>query len=145
MESITVSEALIRDVISVAQTDTVKDVGLKIKSTNHRGFPVLDREGKLIGIVTRKDINKALNEGKSLTEVRNVMTKNVTVCYPDESLKTALHKMAEKNIGRMPVVKREDQEHIIGLITRKSLMNAYNQALEITSLKFQDKTLQAQQ
>jgi len=145
MESITVSEALIRDVISVAQTDTVKDVGLKIKSTNHRGFPVLDREGKLIGIVTRKDINRALNEGKSLTEVRNVMTKNVTVCYPDESLKTALHKMAEKNIGRMPVVKREDQEHIIGLITRKSLMNAYNQALEITSLKFQDKTLQAQQ
>ena len=141
MESITVSEALIHDVISVNQSDTVKDVGLKIKTTNHRGFPVLDGEGKLTGIVTRKDINRALNEGKSVNEVRNVMTRNVIVCYPDESLKTALHKMAEKNIGRMPVVHRHDQKHIIGLITRKSLMSAYNQALEVTSLKYQKEEL----
>jgi len=137
MGSITVSEALIHDVISVNQSDRVKDVGLMIKTTNHRGFPVLDGEGKLVGIVTRKDINRALNEGKSLTEVSKVMTKNVIVCYPDESLKTALHKMAEKNIGRMPVVNRNDQNHITGLITRKSLMSAYNQALERTSLKVQ--------
>jgi len=137
MESVTVSEAMIRDVISVDASDTVKDVGLKIKSTNHRGFPVHDSEGKLVGIITRKDVNWALGKGESETEVREVMTKNVTVCYPDESLKTALHKMAERNIGRMPVVNRDVQEHIIGLITRKSLMNAYNQALEVTSLKNQ--------
>ena len=42
--------------------------------------------------------------------------------------------MAEKNVGRLPVVKREDREHIIGLITRKSLMNAYNQALNSDKL-----------
>ena len=137
MESITVSDALIHDVISVDQSDTVQDVGLKIKTTNHRGFPVLDGEGKLAGIVTRKDINRALNEGKTVIEVRNVMTKNVVVCYPDESLKRALHKMAEKNIGRLPVVNRDDQKHVIGLITRKSLMSAYNQALDKTGLKYQ--------
>jgi CIC family chloride channel protein len=138
MGSITVSEAMISDVIYVVQSDTVKDVGLKIKSTNHRGFPVLDGEGKLVGIVTRKDINRALAEGESVSEVRNVMTRNIIVCYPDESLKTALHKMAERNIGRMPVVNRDDQKHIIGLISRKSLMKAYNQALEVTSVKKQD-------
>lgn len=137
MESLTVSEALIGDVISVLQSDIVQEVGLKIKATGHRGFPVLDGEGKLVGIVTRKDINRALGEGQSSTEVRNVMSTHVTVCYPDESLKTALHKMAQRNIGRMPVVNREDREHIIGLITRKSLMNAYNKAIEITSPKIQ--------
>jgi chloride channel protein, CIC family len=130
METITVEEAMISHVITVRQSDTVKDVGLKIKTTNHRGFPVLDRNGILAGIITRKDINRALGKGLAETEVGMVMTKHVVRCYPEESIKMALHKMAEKNVGRIPVVKRDDPEHIIGLITRKSLMNAYNLALE---------------
>lgn len=137
MESITVAEAMIFNVITVLQSDTVKDVGLKIKSTNHRGFPVLDGHEKLLGIVTRKDINNALSKGESESEVRNVMSSDIILCFPDESIKTALHKMAVRNIGRMPVVHRDNKEHIIGLITRKSLMNAYNQALESTNLKYQ--------
>jgi CIC family chloride channel protein len=130
METITVEEAMISHVITVRQSDTVKDVGLKIKTTNHRGFPVLDRTGILVGIITRKDINRALGKGLAETEVGRVMTRNVVRCYPEESIKMALHKMAEKNVGRIPVVKRDNPEHIIGLITRKSLMNAYNLALE---------------
>lgn len=130
MESITVAEAMISNVITVLQTNTVKEVGLKIKSTNHRGFPVLDMNGKLVGIVTRKDINRALNKGEADAEVGKVMTRDIAVCFPDESIKTALHKMAVRNIGRLPVVNRNNKEHLIGLMSRKSLMNAYNQALE---------------
>jgi CIC family chloride channel protein len=63
------------------------------------------------------------------------MTRDLTVCYPNESLKTALHKMAVRNIGRIPVVNRDDQEHIVGLITRKSIITAYNQALEAAKSK----------
>jgi len=58
------------------------------------------------------------------------MAKNITVCYLNESLKVALHKMAEKNIGRIPVVERDNTDHIIGLITRKSLISTYNKVLE---------------
>jgi chloride channel protein, CIC family len=130
MEYIPVSEAMVLNVIAVMQSSTVKSVGLKIKSTNHRGFPVLDGNGKLVGIVTRKDINKALGKGAAESAVGKVMTRELTVCFPDESLKTALHKMAERNVGRLPVVNREDNEHMVGLITRKSIMKAYNQALE---------------
>jgi CIC family chloride channel protein len=130
MESISVSEAMVSNVFTVIQSNTVKNVGLKIKSTNHRGFPVLDNDGKLVGIVTRKDINKALSEGKAENEVAAIMTTNITICYPDESLEIALHKMAEKNVGRLPVVSRDNKEKLIGLLTRKSLVKAYNQALE---------------
>jgi CIC family chloride channel protein len=130
METITVSEAMISNVITVTQSSTVKNVGLKIKSTNHRGFPVLDEYGKLVGVVTRQDINRALRKGDAEVEVKNIMSKDITLCFPDESLKAALHKMAERNIGRIPVVNRDNKERIIGLLTRKSLINAYNQALE---------------
>jgi CIC family chloride channel protein len=119
-------------VITVPRSDTVQEAGLKIKSTNHRGFPVLDGEGKLVGIITRKDINRILDTREAETGVGEVMTKDLTLCFPDESLRTALHKMADRDVGRLPVVDRDDQEQMIGLITRKSLMRAYNQALSDT-------------
>lgn len=128
MESITVGQAMLINVISVSLADTVKEVGLMIKNTNHRGFPVTDN-GLLAGIVTRQDINKALAHGDENASVESIMSKSLTVCYPDESLKTALHKMASKNIGRLPVVERNNERHLIGLLTRKSLIAAYNKAL----------------
>jgi CIC family chloride channel protein len=131
METISVSDAMITDMITVMQSDTVRKTGLMIKATNHRGFPVLDENRKLVGVVTRKDINKALGKGDGEYEIiKNVMAKNIIVCYPNESLKIALHKMAEKNIGRIPVVERNKPDHIIGLITRKSLISTYNKVLE---------------
>ena len=135
MDSITVSDTMIKSVISVNQSDTIRSVGLKIKNTNHRGFPVIDHEGKLVGMVTREDINKALAQGATEEEVKNVMTTDIIVCYPNESLKTAMHKMAQRNVGRVPVVEREVKDHLIGIITRKSLIAAYNRALEISKGK----------
>jgi CIC family chloride channel protein len=130
MDSITVSEAMIKDVISVKETDTVRNVGLTIKNTNHRGFPVLSEQGKLTGMVTREDINGALKTGDAEQKVGKIMTTHLIVCFPNESLKTALHKMAKGNIGRIPVVERANRGHLIGIMTRKSLINGYNYALD---------------
>ena len=130
MDAITVSDAMIQDTITVLESETVRDVGLKIKSTSHRGFPVLGNDGRLVGVVTRKDINRALSKRHPDEQVSEIMSMDLTVCYPNESLKAVLHKMAVRNIGRVPVVGRDDPEHIIGLITRKSIISAYNKALE---------------
>ncbi len=135
MDAITVSDAMISDIITVLSSETVKKTGLMIKSTSHRGFPVLEKDGRLVGMVTRKDINRALGKGDAEAEVGRIMSTDLAVCYPNESLKTALHKMAVRNIGRLPVVRRDDPDRIVGLITRKSLINAYNQALESSRSK----------
>jgi len=130
MDSITVSEAMIKDVIAVNESETVRDVGLKIKKTNHRGFPVISKDGRLVGMVTRQDINKALQSEDADSAVQKVMTKDIVVCFPNESLKTALNRMARRNIGRIPVVEKEKCEKIIGILTRKSIINAYNYSLD---------------
>jgi CIC family chloride channel protein len=57
------------------------------------------------------------------------MNKGVTVCYPDEDLRTAMQKLGEKDIGRIPVVEKENPSHLIGLITRENIIAAYNEAL----------------
>ena len=131
MEMITVSDANIKSVIALDdETTTASHVDKMIKSTHHRGFPIIDIEGNLVGIVTRKDIIKAFANGKAEIPVKEIMTKDIIVCYPDENLRTAFEKLGEGNIGRIPVVERDNPRHLIGLITRKSIVDAYNHALK---------------
>jgi CIC family chloride channel protein len=135
MDKIKVSEAMIRNVITVNETIPVRKAGLLIKSTTHRGFPVLDTNGRLKGIVTHHDINEALNSGRGDIPVAEIMTRDLILCYPEETLMEALKKLGERNIGRIPVVDNKDIGHLLGLITRKGIISAYNNKLHIKSEK----------
>ncbi len=130
LDIITVSEAMSQDVITLNEHQTVKEAGLTIKNTRHRGFPVLDDQGRLIGIVTHKDINKALAQQKENHAVREIMTTDLVVSYPDECLRKALEKLGSKNIGRAPVVDPDNPQKIIGLVTRKNILKAVHNFLK---------------
>ena len=129
MEIIKVSEAMDKKVITVNENDPVRSAGLKIKSTSHRGFPVVDDNHYLVGMIARKDINKALSKDEGDFPVKDFMTRDITICNPGENLRIALEKLAERNIGRMPVVNPVNPNHVIGIITRKNIITAYNIAL----------------
>ncbi len=132
MSSITVSEAMVKQVITLDETITVKDAEMNIRSDasyRHRGFPVLSHNGNLAGIVTRKDIIEALTSGKKDMPIKEIMTRDIATCYPNDTLETALRKLGENNVGRIPVVEREKQQHLVGLITRENIISAYHEAL----------------
>jgi CIC family chloride channel protein len=126
METIRVSEAMVKDVMTIDENTSVSNEDLMV----HRGFPVLDSNGELAGMVTRPDINKALAKGETETPIKVIMTRDIIICYPDENLREALEKLAERDIGRIPVVERGNHSHLIGLITRENIIAAYNQALK---------------
>jgi CIC family chloride channel protein len=131
MGGIKVSEAMVKSVITFDETLAVRTVEQMIKSTHrHRGFPVIDLKGKLVGMVTLKDINESLANEKADITVREIMTKDIIVCYPDENLRTALQKLGTKEIGRAPVVNRNNPSRLIGLITRENIIDAYNEVLK---------------
>jgi len=129
MDMILVSEAMKTKVITIDETTAVRNAGLVVKRTAHRGFPVLNSEGHLTGMITQEDINKALNSDRGDIPVYEIMTRDMILCYPDETLKTALEKLGERNIGRIPVVERKNPSHVVGLITRKGIIAAYNEEL----------------
>ncbi len=130
MERITVSEAMVKSVMTFDENLTVKNVDQMLKSTHrHRGFPVIDSEGNLVGMITRKDTNETL-VSRTDTPLREIMATDIIVCYPDENLKTALQKLAVGGIGRIPVVERSNPLHLIGLITRENIIDAYNESLK---------------
>ncbi|HZV47659.1 MAG TPA: chloride channel protein [Thermodesulfovibrionales bacterium] len=131
MSAITVSDAMVKQVITFQESVAVKDAEMNIRSDasyRHRGFPVLNQEGNLVGIVTTKDILEAISEGKMEMPIKEIITKDITTCYPNENLKTALQKLGEKDVGRIPVVERENPQRLVGLITRENIIAAYHEA-----------------
>jgi chloride channel protein, CIC family len=130
LESIKVSEAMFRKVITINESATVSDAEFLIKSTSHRGFPVLDCNGRLCGIITHYDIYNAIDNGRENLPIRDIMSGKLVICYPDETLKDALEKLGRHDIGRIPVVKHNEPGILVGLITRKNIIFTYNQAIK---------------
>jgi len=129
LEHIIVDEAMSRNVTTVDQEQLVEEAGLMIKNTGHRGFPVVDQNNKLCGIITRKDINKALAEGLGKHPIIEVMSKDVITCKPDENLRQVLETLGTRNIGRSPVVDPKYPGTIVGIITRKNIISAIHDVI----------------
>lgn len=100
-----------------------------IERTGHTGYPVVGGDGKLVGIVTFKDVIKAVDEGKEEYRIRDIMSKNLVVAYPDESVKQVLDRMLEHDIGRVPVVDRGNPSKLLGIITRSDVLKAHELSL----------------
>ena len=130
----TLRSVLVRDAMS-AQVDTVfidatvEDVLQLMQQTRHNGFPVVDRDGWLVGVIALEDVRRVEAEKRQSTSVREAMTRDPVTITPSETLADASRKMALKEIGRLPVVDGEDLRKVIGIITRSDIVGAYNRQL----------------
>jgi CBS domain-containing protein len=73
-------------------------------------LPVVGNDGKLLGVVTDRDICIAMgtrNRMPADLTVGEIATQKVFTCKPDDEIHEALHTMAEKQVRRLPVVNRE--------------------------------------
>jgi len=130
MQQTTVGEAMDRDVPTIAGDMSIGEVAERIARhdpsvTRHQGLVVLDKDGKLSGIITRGDVLRALDKAPSGTmTVSEAGTRKIVVTYPDEVLHEALAKMLRHNVGRLPVVDRGDSRNVVGYLGRPGVMSA---------------------
>jgi CIC family chloride channel protein len=128
LESIKVRD-MMGDQLDVVYDDTTKAqlYGLFMVK-HHNGFPVLDKNDRLIGIATLTDYYNAEHLPPS-TPVDRFCSHNLLTASPDDDLSTALRKMSIRDIGRLPVVSDQDPTHMVGIITRTDVLQAYEMAL----------------
>lgn len=131
LKGIKVEEAMIpaEKVYTVSPDMNLLEVLKLVRETGHPGFPVLEN-GRLVGVVTFEDIEKVPIDRRAETKVRDVMSTNLIVTYPDETLEDALIKLATYDVGRLPVVSREDKTKFLGLITRSLIVKAHADAVK---------------
>ncbi len=126
MSSMFVKDAMITHVQTVSEDKNVETLTVLMQVSRHVGFPVLDSKGKLSGIVTLSDLRSKVKSGEVDQKIGDIATRNLEVAYPDETLDAVLRRFASKQIGRLPVVDREDKTTLLGLITRSDIVNSYN-------------------
>lgn len=110
---LTVGDIMRRNVITAKPDEDIRDVAIKLVEKGVDHLPVVDSEGKLIGIVTSWDLAKAIARGKR--RVEEIMTRKVITAFENESIDVVARRMAQYNISGVPVVDR--MNHVIGIIT----------------------------
>lgn len=81
-------------------------------------LPVVDHAGRVAGILTDRDICIALgtrNQRASEVRVLSVMRTSVETCGPDDDVITALARMADRQVRRLPVV--DDEHRLLGIVS----------------------------
>jgi CBS domain-containing protein len=91
----------------------------------HQGTMLASEAGELVGIVTRGDVVKAIGRapGAELTVLEAGQTQLV-VTFPDETLHDAISKLLRHDIGRLPVVSREEPKRVVGYLGRAGILAA---------------------
>jgi CIC family chloride channel protein len=91
-----------------------------------QAWPVVDDAGRLAGIVTRGDLVRALDDvTRDGVTVLDAGTRTLVVTYPDELLDRAITKMLEHDVGRLPVVRRDDPTRLVGYLGRAGVVAAW--------------------
>jgi H+/Cl- antiporter ClcA/CBS domain-containing protein len=123
LDRVQVADACSREVKSLRADATIAEAQETLET--HQGFPVIDASDHLIGVITRRDYF-----GKPpQTRIGDLVQRPPSVVFLDNSLRDAADHMVRENVGRLPVVSREDQHRVIGILTRSDLISAHAKRL----------------
>ena len=99
-----------------------------LAESTQRYFPVVDAEGRMVGIFSAEDVRSYLYDDAiwRIANARDVMKSKVVTVRPDEDLNSALGKFTSLNVDELPVIDPAEQGRLLGMLRRKEVIAAYN-------------------
>ena len=129
LERIAVGDACSREVVSLRATQMLVDVrawlATEAAPAKHQGFPVIDAQGHLLGVVTRRDLLRTSVPPDAT--VQSLLSRAPIIVREDHTLREAADHMVEADVGRLVVVARDGR--MVGIVTRGDLLKAHARRL----------------
>ena len=125
-----VGDVMDREAPCVPDTMKLAELSDLVSRTDSRvsqrqGTLILNEKQQLVGIITRGDMVRALRrDPDGETTVAEAGCTDLVVTYPDEPLLSALAKMLNRNVGRLPVVDRNAPARVLGYLGRAAVLSA---------------------
>lgn len=132
MQGLLVREAMTPDPYVVEEDMPLPQLGEYFQQTHAHSFPVVNKEHRLVGMVSITDYDRALEAtaGRDGPVVGDIATKGqLLTAFEDEPMGDALQRLAVRQVNKLPVVTRQEPDRVVGVIRRRDIIKAYNIAL----------------
>ncbi len=137
LEILYVREVMRADVLALPANGTLGEMMDLLRvdlehPQDQRLLPVVDAEGRLVGVLTRADMREAIASGGETalrSMLRDIVRRETIEAAPNEPLRAAVYRMAERGVTRMPVVERETGK-FVGLIALDDMLKGRARHLE---------------
>jgi len=127
--AISVNEVMTRDFPTILPSMSVSELINELHQSGHHGFPMVDERGRFCGCVALEDVEAAMSRRDPTLTAGDIATKSPIVAYPDQSIRDALAQFGGRDVGRIPVVDRNNPQKLVGILRRHDIVRAYTRAV----------------
>lgn len=131
LEGLQVSDVYRRDarVMLIPEGMTLDEIVHRLAQNHQHYFPVIDIEGRMVGIFTDDDVRSYLYDDVlwDLVVARDIMVSDFVSVSPEDDLNTAMKAFTSLNLDELPVIDRQQPGKLLGMLRRKETIAAYNQ------------------
>jgi tRNA nucleotidyltransferase (CCA-adding enzyme) len=117
----TVAQIMSRPVQTVTPDARLSEAAERMRRTGHEGYPVV-REGRVVGLLTRRGVDRGMQHGLGNRPVERVMDKGEVFVTPDDPVEKLEQLMIEHGWGQVPVV---EEGQVVGIVTRTDLIKLW--------------------
>src|SRR5690625_4278746 len=132
LTQINVGKVCARDVVTLKTSDELGDVRGWLnsgrKDTQHQGYPVVDDNGNIRGVVTRRDLFNP--DVPQIRRLGDMLKREPITVYENHTVRQAADHMIANHVGRLIVVDHADPHSVVGIITRGDLLRTHDQRLK---------------
>jgi CBS domain-containing protein len=149
LELLSIGEVMATNVVTIPAsmpvTELLRQCFLGHGPQHHQGYPVVDAQGNLLGVVTRNNllqdwVVRSLGGGTEEGAAGPIVAYDLIggepiTAVPWESCRMAAERMAAAGVGRLPVVSPEDPRKVIGIVTRSDLLKPRARSVEEEAMR----------
>jgi tRNA nucleotidyltransferase (CCA-adding enzyme) len=114
-----VADLMSYGVQTVQADQKIVEVIQQLRRIGHEGYPVME-DGRVVGLLTRRDADRALEHGLKDLRIRDIMTSGEITLKPDDTVSRLEQVMVESDWGQIPVI--DDDGVLLGIVTRTDLI-----------------------
>jgi CIC family chloride channel protein len=139
LKSISVKDVMNQEVETILDSLSLRKFAEKISKTKYNSFPVVNGRGHLTGVLSFLDYNNAVfnTDLQDLVVVKDLATQDAVTVSVDDNIYTALEKISSKDFSILPVVAPDDHSQLLGVLTRKDILDAYDRTVIKKSMTYE--------
>ena len=136
LRSMHVKDVMNSRVETIPESLPLAELAEKISKSKYNSFPVLNAENRLAGIISFNDYSEAMfdEDLKDIVVAKDLASTDVVTVSSEDDLYTALEKISPKDFSTLPVVSPDDLHQLVGIVTRRDIIGAYEKAVIKQSL-----------